>query len=83
MVQQQGIVKGDVLQKIASIGLILGAILLVIFNSLEPRVSDPSNTQAVLQKLGENETLTEVCLLLIAVGLWVVMTGVAVPTRIP
>jgi len=77
MVQQQGIVKGDVLQKIASIGLILGAILLVIFNSLEPRVSDPSNTQAVLQKLGENETLTEVCLLLIAVGLWVVMTGVA------
>jgi hypothetical protein len=77
MVQQQGIVKGDVLQKIASIGLIIGAILLIIFSSLEPRVSDPSDTAAVLQKFGENETLAEVCMLLIAVGLWVVMTGIA------
>jgi len=77
MVQQQGIVKGDVLQRIASVGLILGAILLVIFNVLEPRVSDPSDTAAVLQKLGEKETLYQVCMLLIAIGLWVVMTGVA------
>jgi hypothetical protein len=76
MVQQQGIVKGDVLQKIASIGFIVGAILLVIFSVLEPRVSDPSDTSAVLQKFGENETLTEACLLLIAVGLWAVMAGV-------
>lgn len=74
--QQQGIVKGDVLQKIASIGFIVGAILLVIFSVLEPHVSDPSDTQAVLQKFGENETLTEACLLLIAVGSWAVMAGV-------
>jgi hypothetical protein len=76
MVQQQGIVKGDILQKIASIGFIVGAILLVIFSVLQPRVSDPSDTAAVLQKFGENETLSEVCLLLIAVGLWAVMAGV-------
>jgi hypothetical protein len=76
VVQQQGIVKGDVLQKIGSVGFIIGAILLVIFSVLEPHVSDPSDTQAVLQKFGENETLTEACLLLIAVGSWAVMAGV-------
>lgn len=74
--QQQGIVKGDVLQKITSIGFIVGAILLVVFSVLEPHVSDPSDTQAVLQKFGKNETLTEACLLLIAVGSWAVMAGV-------
>jgi len=77
MVQQQGIVKGDVLQKIGSAGFIIGAILLVIFNLLLPRADDPSITQQVLQKLGGQEVLTQLCVLLTAVGLWVVMAGVA------
>jgi len=77
MVQQQGIVKGDVLQRITGIGLILGAILLVIFSVLGPRVSDPSKTQEVLQKLGDHEVLAQVCALLLAVGFWAVMVGAA------
>ena len=77
MVQQQGIVKGDVLQKIGSAGFIIGAILLVIFNVLLPRADDPSITQEVLQKLGGQEVLTEVCALLLAIGAWAVMLGAA------
>ncbi|MCJ7744362.1 MAG: hypothetical protein MUO99_07390 [Dehalococcoidales bacterium] len=77
MMQQQGIVKGDVLQKIGSAGFIIGAILLVIFSVLGPRVSDPSKTQEVLQKLGDQEVLAQVCALLLAVGFWAVMVGAA------
>jgi len=77
MVQQQGIVKGDVLQRIASIGLILGAILMVIPSLLHPRISDPSNTQEVLQQLGSKELLVQIYCVLVAVGFWAVMVGVA------
>jgi hypothetical protein len=77
MAQQQGIVKGDVLQRVGSAGFIIGAILLVIFNVLLPRAADPSSTQAVLQKWGGQEVLTQICALLLAVGIWAVMLGVA------
>lgn len=77
MVQQQGIVKGDVLQRIGSAGFIIGAILLVIFNLLFPRAADPANTQEVLRKIGEQEVLARVCALLLAVGIWAVMLGTA------
>jgi len=77
MVQQQGIVKGDVLQRIGSVGLIVGSVLVVIFNLLFPRVTDPSNTQAVLRKWGEGEVLTQVCALLLAIGIWTKMLGYA------
>jgi hypothetical protein len=80
VVQQQGIVKGDVLQKITSAGFILGAILIIIFSllfSLVVRVDDPSVTQEVLNKWGGSEVLTEICALLIAIGVWAVMLGVA------
>lgn len=75
MAQQPAIAKGDVLQKIGSVGFILGAIILVIFNALFPRASDPSSTQEVLTKWGGQETLTQVSALLIAVGLWAFMIG--------
>jgi len=77
MVQQQGIVKGDALQKLGSIGFIVGAILLVVFNILFPRAADPSNMQEALKNWGEQEVLTQVCALLIAVGVWAVMIGTA------
>jgi hypothetical protein len=77
MAQQQGIVKGDVLQKIGSAGFIIGAILLVIFNLLLPRAADPSSTQEVLRKFGEQEVLTQICALLLAIGAWAVMIGSA------
>jgi len=76
MAQQQGIVKGDVLQRIGSVGFIVGAILLVIFNALFPRVGDPSNVQEVLKKWGEQEALTQICALLVAVGFWGMMIGI-------
>lgn len=75
MVQQQGIIKGDALQKLGSIGFIVGAILLVIFNILLPRVSDPSNVQEMLKRWGEQAVLTQICALLLAVGIWATMIG--------
>ena len=75
MAQQQGIIKGDGLQKLGSAGFIIGAILLVIFNVLFPRVSDPSNVQEMLKKWGEQEVLTQICALLLAVGIWGTMAG--------
>ncbi|MBI2288235.1 MAG: hypothetical protein HYY41_02030 [Chloroflexi bacterium] len=77
MAQQQGIVKGDALQKLGSAGFIIGAILLVIFNILLPRAADPSNVQEMLKKMGGQEALSQVSALLIAVGTWAVMIGTA------
>jgi len=76
MEQQQGIIKGDSLQKLGSAGFIIGAILLVIFNVLFPRPSDPSNVQEMLTKLGEQQVLAQICALLLAVGIWGTMIGV-------
>ncbi len=76
MVQQQGIIKGDVLQKISSAGFIIGAILLVIFNILLPRASDPSNTQEVLTKWGGQQGLVQTSALFMAVGIWGLMIGI-------
>jgi len=76
MVQQQGIIKGDTLQKLSSAGFIIGAILLVIFNVLFPRVSDPSNLQEALKNLGEQEILAKICALLLVIGILGAMIGV-------
>ena len=76
MAQQQAIVKGDALQKLGSAGLIIGAILLLVFNILLPRASDPSNVQEVLTKWGEQEGLVQMCALLLAVGIWGLMIGI-------
>lgn len=67
--------KGDVLQRIASVGFILGAILLIVFNVLYPRADDPSNVQQVLAKLADNETLSQTVFLGLAVGIWSLMVG--------
>ena len=50
--------KGDVLQKIAGIGLIVGAVLTAVFNVLYPRADDPSDVSQVLTELADNETLS-------------------------
>lgn len=73
---QQGIAKGDVLQRIAGIALIVGAIVTAVFNGLYPRVSDPSDVRAVLTKLAENETLTQAIQLGVVVGLWLILGGI-------
>jgi hypothetical protein len=77
MAQQQGVVKGDALQRIASAGFIIGAVLLIVFNFLLPRAADPSNTQDLLTKWGGQKGLTQLCALLMAVGIWGVMMGTA------
>ena len=73
---QQEIVKGDVLQRIAGVSFIVGAILLIVFNVLFPRADDPSDTQQVLTKLADNEPFSLIVFLGLAVGIWALMIGV-------
>ncbi len=74
---QQGIAKGDALSRIAGISFIVGAVLLLVFNALLPRVSDPTNTQAVLQNIAANRGgVWELYHLLLAAGIWGLMIGV-------
>ena len=74
MVQQQGIIKGDVLQRIGSVGFIIGAILLVICHFLIPH-SSPGNPQDLLRPYGQQPGLTTMFALLYAVGFWGLMIG--------
>ena len=69
--------KGDVLQKIAGVSLILGAILTGVFNAIFPRVSDPDNVQSVLKKLGEDDLLAQIASVGVAVGIWLILGGIA------
>lgn len=73
----EGITKGDVLQRIAGVALIAGAIVTGVFNGLFPRVSEPDNISAVLTELGKNETIAQVYLLLLAIGLLLLLGGFA------
>ena len=61
--------KGDVLQKLAGVAFILGAILTGVFNALFPRVSDPGDVTTMLTKLGNNDTLAQIDNVGIAVGI--------------
>jgi hypothetical protein len=74
---QQGIAKGDVLQRIAGISFIVGAVLLLVFNILLPRVTDPTDMQAVLQSIAANRGgFWELAHLLLAAGIWGLMMGI-------
>ncbi len=78
---QQGINKGDVLQRIGGIAFIIGGILTLVFSALEPRPDDPANTQQALSRLAENEGLSNIVFLGLAVGLWALMIGVVAVYR--
>ncbi|MBI2855178.1 MAG: hypothetical protein HYX87_09720 [Chloroflexi bacterium] len=78
---EQGIVKGDALQRIGSLGFIVGGVLLIVFSALLPRVSDPTSMQDVLTAWGNNEVLVQLCGLFIAVGNWGLMMGAAAVYR--
>ncbi len=73
---QQGITKGDVLQRLGGIGFIIGGILTLVFSALYPRPEDPANTQQALAKFAENEALSTIVFLGMAVGFWALMIGV-------
>ena len=65
------------MQKIAGIGFIGGAILTGVFNAVFPRVSEPDDVVKVLTKMGDNETLTQIASVGIALGVWFILAGVA------
>ena len=68
--------KGDVLQKIAGLSFIVGSILLIVFNILFPRASDPSDAAQFIQKVADNRGgLWEIDNLLLAVGIWGILIG--------
>lgn len=77
MAQQQNIVKGDALQKLGSLGFIIGGVVLIIFSLLLPRATDPSDTQSVLTAWGNKAGLVTVGAFFIAVGNWLLMIGTA------
>ncbi len=78
---QQGITRGDVLQRIGGIGFIIGGILTTVFSILYPSPDDPANTQQVLTKLADNEALSTIVFLGLAVGMWALMIGVVAVYR--
>ncbi len=78
---QQGITKGDVLQRLGGIAFIIGGVLTIVFGPLFPRADDPANTQQVLTKLAENEGLSTIVYLGLAVGIWALMIGVVAVYR--
>ena len=74
----QGIEKGDVLQKIAGLAFIIGAILLIAGNIAVPRDADPGVVMEVIEDAADNAGgYVEVVFLIIAVGLASVLLGAA------
>ena len=74
---QQTVEKGDALQRIAGIALIVAAIAIGVSNALLPRADDPSQVQQVLTKFGENERLAQIAFLGLAIGMWFLLGGIA------
>jgi hypothetical protein len=77
MSQLQVIDKEDTLQKISSTGLIVGAILLLVFNILSPRPDDPTSMQSVLTAMADERGITLLSQLFLAFSIWMVMIGSA------
>ena len=74
---QQGIVKGDALQKISSAGFIVGAILFGISGLLMPHANNPtSDLQEMLKPLGEYQYRTTISSLFGMIGFWMTLIGV-------
>ena len=69
--------KGDVLQKIAGIALILGGVATIVFNILAPRPDDPTSVASSIAALGKNLTLAKLAFFGIAVGIWFIVMGFA------
>lgn len=73
---QPGIRKGDVQQKLSSIGFIIGAILVGMSGLLMPRAANPtSDLQEMLQPLGEAQLRTTISALLGMIGFWAAFSG--------
>jgi len=78
MTQEQGIRKGDALQRISSAGLIIGAILFGISGLLMPHTNSPtSDLQEMLKPLGEYQYRTIISSMFGMVGFWMALVGVS------
>jgi len=78
MTQLQGIVKGDEQQKLGSAGFIIGAILFTISGLLMPHANTSTNgLQEMLKPLGEHQFRTTFSSLLLTIGFWAALIGVA------
>ncbi len=71
----QGIAKGDVLQRVAGIGFVVGGIATVGANALFPRAADPGIIAERLTTAGENESLQRIALLVLILGFWGLLVG--------
>ena len=69
--------KGDVLQKVAGLAFVVGAILTGVFNALFPRADHPSVVTDVLEAMADDETFARVAFLGLAIGFWALMIGSA------
>ena len=71
-----GIEKGDVLQKIAGLAFIVGAILLIAGNAAVPRSADPADVLEVIEDTADTAGgYREVVFLVIGVGLSALLVG--------
>lgn len=77
MSQLQKIAKGDVQQKLGSIGFIVGAILFALSGLLMPHAANPtSDLQEMLKPLGESQLRTTISSLSGMIGFWATFSGV-------
>lgn len=78
MTQQQGIVKGDALQKMGGAGFIIGAMLFAMSGLFMPHANIPtSDLQEMLKPLGESQFYTIISSLSGMIGFWAALIGVA------
>jgi hypothetical protein len=77
MSQQQGIFEGNDFQKLASASMIIGAVVLMVFNILAPRAPDPTNIESVMTNKLDNYFLFQFSHLMIAFGFLGAMIGSA------
>ena len=82
MAQQNAIITGDELQRLGSVGFIVGAVLIVGSGLLMPFASTAtSNLQEMLRPLGEQQFRTQLSSLLMAIGFWAAIVGAAAVYR--
>ena len=73
---ERGIEKGDVLQKIAGLAFIIGAILLIAGNAAVPRDADPADVAEVIQDAADKAGgYQQVVFLILGVGLASLVLG--------
>ena len=69
--------KGDVLQRIGGIGLILGGILTIVGNILATRPEDPASVASIVTRWASDADKVKLAFFLVVLGLWALIAGFA------